>query len=72
MIGDAYLCMEKMETCFAKIISLCTKFDVLVPTKVVATVCHSVASVICFLKEHKTIHRDIKPGFKKSAAGFNP
>lgn len=62
MCGEAFICMEKMETCFAKILQICVKKDILIPTKVLATLCYSISSALVFLKEKKIIHRDVKPG----------
>jgi len=60
--GQLYLCMEKMECCLRRIIAQCRVMDTLVPVKLIAAVCHSVASALCFLKKNDVIHRDIKPG----------
>jgi serine/threonine protein kinase len=62
MCGEAYICMEKMETCFAKILQICVKKDIFIPTKVLATLCYSISNALVFLKEKKIIHRDVKPG----------
>ncbi|KAL5267779.1 hypothetical protein ACHWQZ_G004730 [Mnemiopsis leidyi] len=61
MCGEAFICMEKMATCFAKILQNCVKKDILIPTKVLATLCYSISSALVFLKEKKVIHRDVKP-----------
>ena len=60
--GEAYICMEKMETCFAKILQTCVKKDTFIPTPVLATVCYSIANALVFMKQKKIIHRDVKPG----------
>ena len=62
MCGEAYICMEKMETCFAKILQCCVKKDTQIPTVVLATLCYSISSALVFLKEKRIIHRDVKPG----------
>ena len=62
MCGEAVICMERMETCFNKVLQLCIKLELVIPTKVLSTLCYSISSALCCLKDHKTIHRDIKPG----------
>lgn len=61
MCGEAVICMERMETCFHKILQLCIRQDLIIPTKVISTLCYSLSNALCYLKENKTIHRDIKP-----------
>ena len=62
MCGEAFICMEKMETCFAKILQICLKKDTLIPGKVLATLCYSISHALVYLKDKKIIHRDVKPG----------
>eukprot|EP00116_Pleurobrachia_bachei_P011137 sb/3471399/ len=58
--GDTYICMDKMATCFAKILDNIGKKEI--PTKVIAMMCYSVSDALCYLKQKNIIHRDIKPG----------
>lgn len=60
--GEAYICMEKMEACFAKLLKVCINKKMVMPTNIIAAVCHAVSTALCFMKENKIIHRDIKPG----------
>lgn len=60
--GQLYLCMEKMECCLRRVIAKCYTIEAVIPVKLIAAVCHSVASALCFLKKNDVIHRDIKPG----------
>ena len=70
MCGEAVICMERMETCFHKILQLCIRQDLIIPTKVISTLCYSLSNALCYLKENKTIHRDIKPGIKSEQNMF--
>lgn len=60
--GEAVVCMEKMDICFHNLIQKMLLKNRYFPTKVVATLCSSVANALVFLKENEMIHRDIKPG----------
>ena len=62
--SDTYICLEKMETCFAAILKLCIAKKTDVPTAVIKILCRTVAGVLCFMKEKNLMHRDIKLGIE--------